>query len=171
MRRLLFALALLPAPLSAEPGIAHFSGLLPLNAPDAPETAALLAFLHDNDGKLVFLDIDIDTSVSIQPQIDAMRACGLLADEEGFDAADLLNTPLGIPTLRDGQVNCWNSVTFETPRSTLPMNAASMGIVSWRQEGFFLVQGLMKGGQNPPSYHLREIAADAATWALQVNSR
>jgi len=75
-----------------------------------------------------------------------------------------LNQNLGFPTNESGLLACWRWLNIESSRSTLPRNGASTGIVFYNLDGFFYVRGTVHG-DNPHSFHLRELDADAATWA------
>lgn len=141
----------------------RFSGALLLNWPDTNENTTVLKFLENHDDKVVFLSINIDVSESVEDQTRTMSACRL---DPGTvkDGGGLLNRNLGFPTEEFGTLACWRWLYIESSRTILPRNGASTGIVFYNLDGFFFVRSTVHG-DNPRSFHLRELDADAATWA------
>jgi hypothetical protein len=173
MLRYLFLCITLPASLSASAAfteglpqsISSFQGHFSLNGPDTEENKSLRAFLEKHDGQVVFLELEIDASVSVESQVQTMNACRLDVMAADFDGGDLLNRDLGFPeAMGDGRSACWSWLTIESDRKMLPRNGASTGIVWYNLDGFFFVRNEVHGN-NSPSFFLREIEADAATWA------
>jgi len=148
----------LPAP------IPSFEGRLVLNWPDTDENKALRLFLETNEGRTVFLELEIDASVSTDDQVEIMKSCRLDPDAILKDSGQLLRHRLGFPERFDDRVNCWNWLFIDSERQSLPVNGASTGIVWYNLDGFFFVRGETHG-DGPQSYNLREIEADAETWA------
>jgi hypothetical protein len=137
-----------------------------LNWPDTEANKSLRSFLEDHNGQVVFLELEIDASVSVESQSKTMQACRLDGVDRDFDGDDLLNRELGFPeAMEPGRSVCWTWLTIESDRETLPRNGASVGIVWFNLDGFFFVRNEVHG-DNPPSFFLREIDADAMTWAL-----
>jgi hypothetical protein len=146
-------------------GVPSFQGGLALNWPDTDGNKSLRSFLEDHDGRVVFLELEIDVSVSVESQVQTMKDCGLDVMSGDFDGRDLLNRELGFPeAIESGRATCWTWLTIESEPKSLPRNGASVGIVWFNLDGFFFVRNAVHGN-NPPSFFLREIEADALTWA------
>ena len=144
--------------------IPSFEGRFNLNWPDTDENKALRVFLETNEGRPVFLELEIDASVSTDDQVEIMKSCRLDPDAILKDSGLLLRHRLGFPERFDDRVNCWNWLFIDSQRQSLPANGASTGIVWYNLDGFFFVRGETHG-DGPQSYNLRELDADAETWA------
>ena len=144
--------------------IPSFEGRFILNWPDTAENKALRAFLETNEGRPVFLELEIDASVSTEDQVEIMKSCKLDRDAVRSDSGQLLHHRLGFPERFNDQVNCWNWLFIDSQRQSLPENGASTGIVWYNLDGFFFVRGEVHG-DGPQSFNLRELDADAETWS------
>lgn len=144
--------------------IPSFQGRFVLNWPDTKDNKALQVFLERNEGHLVFLELEIDASVSVDQQVETMKSCRLDTDVIFKDPARLLGQRLGFPETSYDQVVCWNWLLIDSPRNSLPENGASTGLVWYNLDGFFFIRGETHG-DGPQSFNLREIDADADTWA------
>lgn len=144
--------------------VPSFEGRFNLNWPDTDENKALRVFLETNEGHPVFLELEIDASISTDDQVEIMKSCRLDPDAILKESGLLLRHRLGFPERFDDRVNCWNWLFIDSQRQSLPVNGASTGIVWYNLDGFFFVRGETHG-DDPQSFNLRELDADAETWA------
>lgn len=117
----------------------------------------LLAFLERNEGKIVFIDNLIDTSMSIEENAIVQEQCGV--DIDAVTAREIDDFPLLLPTYDSlDELVCGPHflVLDLGERTTWEYGSGGTGIVTVRFRGFF---ELISTGHSGPSiyYHLKEV--------------
>jgi hypothetical protein len=118
-----------------------------------PENDKIISFLENNDHRIIFLDTDIDASVSFKEQFEIVEKNRI--DLHRIASGAFNGMPLPLPNRKRDLV----AVTFYfNDDHVLRCSAGGTGIITVRITGFFEVSRTFHGGPST-DFHLKEIKA------------